>query len=317
MLSLALAPLRFLDRHSRVLLALGVFIGVALPSLASALKPYIIASVLGCLVGAMLLLDWDKIRVESRRRGLLGAFVIWQLLICPVTVWFIADWFGLSSTLTEVVFLQSAAPPIASAAVFLLLLGIDGGLALLVSVFCVLLLPVTLTALMGIFLATALEVSLWEFFARACVMLLMPFIIAWGVRRWFGKTRLQQASGAISGLNVLLLIVFAIGVMDGVYVEFVDRTDSAVRLFITAWVMAVILHVAGFAAFSRVGRYEAMTAAMTSGNRNLGVMFAVAATVASSDFALYVGIAQIPMYFVPLLLAPLAKRLHLESRATR
>ena len=32
---------------------------------------------------------------------------------------------------------------------------------------------------MGIFLATALEVSLWEFFARACVMLLMPFIIAW------------------------------------------------------------------------------------------------------------------------------------------
>ena len=56
---------------------------------------------------------------------------------------------------------------------------------------------------------------------------------------------------------------------------------------------------------------------MTSGNRNLGVMFAVTATVASSDFALYVGIAQIPMYFVPLLLAPLAKRLHLESSATR
>ena len=44
---------------------------------------------------------------------------------------------------------------------------------------------------------------------------------------------------------------------------------------------------------------------------------ATLADTASSDFALYVGIAQIPMYFVPLLLAPLAKRLHLESRATR
>ena len=181
------------------------------------------------------------------------------------------------------------------------------------SVSCVLLLPITLTALMGIFLATSLQISLWEFFARTSVMLLMPFAIAWGVRRWLGKQRLQQASGVISGLNVLLLIVFAIGVMDGVYVEFVERTDSAVRLFVTAWVMAVLLHGAGFVAFARVGRYEAMTAAMTSGNRNLGVMFAVTATVASADFALYVGIAQIPMYFVPLLLAPLASRLRPDS----
>ena len=203
--TLALAPLRLLDRHSRVLLALGVFIGVALPGLASAQAVHHrVRHFTGrcyCSTGT---------RFVGQRRGLLGAFVIWQLLICPVTVVYRRlVWAVLHGV---VLFLQSAYVRLA---VFLLLLGIDGGLALLVSVFCVLLLPVTLTALMGIFLATALGVSLWEFFARACVMLLMPFIAA------LAQARLQQASGAISELNVLLLM-FAIGVMDGVYVEFVD-----------------------------------------------------------------------------------------------
>ena len=189
-----------------------------------------------------------------------------------------------------------------------MLVGLDGGLALVVSVLSLLLLPLTLTVLMALFLSTSLEIGLVGFFVRACAMIGIPFVIAWVVRKCFSARRLRSVAGPINGLNVLLLVVFAIGVMDGVYAEFVSSPASAMQLFVTAWIMAFVLHGCGYLTFIRCGQHEAMSAAVASGNRNLGIMFAVTAAMTSRDFALYVGIAQIPMYFVPLLMAPIVRR---------
>jgi hypothetical protein len=44
-----------------------------------------------------------------------------------------------------------------------------------------------------------------------------------------------------------------------------------------------------------------------SGNRNMGLMLVITAGTAGEVFSLYVGIAQIPMYFAPLLLTPVLR----------
>ena len=48
----------------------------------------------------------------------------------------------------------------------------------------------------------------------------------------------------------------------------------------------------------------AFSAALVSGNRNMGLMLVITAGTAGETFALYVAIAQIPMYFAPLALSP-------------
>ena len=75
-----------------------------------------------------------------------------------------------------------------------------------------------------------------------------------------------------------------------------------------ATIAAVLLHWAGYLLFRRAGLVTAYTASVLSGNRNVGLMLVVTAGTAGGLFPLYVGIAQIPMYFAPLLLTPFLRR---------
>ena len=300
--------LNLLDKHSRPALVGGVFIGVLLPDLAAALRPFAIPAVLGCLVGALLLMDWSTLLAHFKRARIITLLLGWQLLVTPALAWLLGHGLQLSTELQQILLLQFAAAPIGSAAVFLLLLGLDGGLALLVSALSVLLLPLTLTLTIAVLGNGALDIELIPFFLRACVMILAPVLTAIVLRKLIGATRVRAHSKSVSGLNVTLLIVFAIGVMEGVSEEVMQRPASAAMLFITAWLVALVLHGSAFLAFRRHGLDVAFSAAVMSGNRNLGLMLAVTAGLTSRSFELYVGIAQIPMYCVPLLLAPLVQR---------
>ncbi|MEM7405153.1 MAG: hypothetical protein AAF458_07650 [Pseudomonadota bacterium] len=300
--------LRWCDTYSRVLLAGGVFLGIAVPSAAEWLAPYAIPAVLACLLGALLLVDWEGLRVELKQPARIAALACIQLLVSPLVAWGLCVAVDLPETLTLIVMLQAAAPPISSAAVFIMLMGLDGALALVAALVSIALVPITLTGLLALIPDTLPSLDLGAFFARACLLVLVPFGLAALLRRLLGVARINRISREISGLNVLLLIAFAVGVMEGVTAEFLDRPGSAFGLLALAWIMAGALHLGGYVAFCRAGQHTAVSAAVLSGNRNLGLMFAVTAGLVPREFSLYVGIAQIPMYFVPLLLAPLLSR---------
>jgi BASS family bile acid:Na+ symporter len=104
-----------------------------------------------------------------------------------------------------------------------------------------------------------------------------------------------------------MLVIFAVAVMDGVTAAFWARPEAVLRLLLAACGAGVFWHLVGFALFKRQGLPVAYTAALLNGNRNMGLMLAVTLGTAGEAFALYVGIAQIPMYFAPLLLGPFVR----------
>jgi len=302
-------PLAALGRQARWALPAGVFVGIALPSLASAARPLLTAAVIGTLTAALLRLDWQGLSALARRPALPIAIVGWLLLASPLIAWLVASVLGLPPDLKLVLILQAAAPPIGSAAVFALILGVDGLLAMVGAVLATLLLPLTLTPLVGVLLPSAgVEVDLAAFFARVAVIVAAPFGIAWLLRRAVGTARLRRHDDALGGLNVVLLVVFAVAVMDGVTDRMLRDPALIGALLALACVAGVALHAAGLLLFRRAGVASAYSAALLSGNRNMGLMLVVTAGTAGETFSLYVGIAQIPMYFAPLLLGPLVRR---------
>src|SRR5690606_8428853 len=108
------------------------------------LRPLLTAAVIGTLTGALLRLDWRRFADLARRPALPAALAFWQLLVAPLVVWYATALVGMPPDLRLVLFLQAAAPPIGSAAVFALILGLDGVLAALSTVTTTLLLPLTL-----------------------------------------------------------------------------------------------------------------------------------------------------------------------------
>lgn len=306
-------PLRsvlgYLGRHARLALPAGVFVGIVLPDLAALLRPLLTPAVIGTLTAALLRLDWNRLAEGLRRPALPGAIALWQLVGSPLVVWLGTALAGLPPDLRLVLVLQAAAPPIGSAAVFAMILGLDGVLAVLGTVAATLLLPLTLTPLVGWLLPGAgLNVDLAAFFVRVSLLVAAPFVLAWAIRRAAGAARLARNDDLLAGVNVLLLVVFAIAVMDGVTARLLRDPLYIGTLLLAACAATALLHLAGFALFRRTGVAAAYGAALLSGNRNMGLMLAITAGSAGAAFSLYVGIAQIPMYFAPLALTPFVRR---------
>ncbi len=301
--------IELLGRQARWALPAGVFIGIALPGLAALMRPLLTAAVIGTLLGALLRLDWDRFAVLGRRPALSSLLVGWLLIASPLLAWQLTALLGLGAELRLAVVLQAAAPPIGSAAVFALILGLDGALAAFCTVIATLLLPLTLTPLMALLLPEAgVRVDLVPFFLRVSLLVGTPFVLAWIVRRAVGAARLARADALLGGLNVLLLVIFAIAVMDGVTARLLADPGTIATLLAAATIAALLLHWAGYLLFRRAGLVTSYTASVLSGNRNVGLMLVVTAGTAGSLFPLYVGIAQIPMYFAPLLLTPFLRR---------
>jgi BASS family bile acid:Na+ symporter len=301
--------LEFFGRHARWALPAGVFAGIVLPDLAALLRPLLSAAVIGTLTAALLRLDWDHLAQALRRPALPAWIAAWQLVASPLLVWAGTLLAGLPPDLRLVLVLQAAAPPIGSAAVFAMILGLDGVLAVIGTVGTTLLLPVTLTPLVAWLLPeTGLRVDLAPFVTRVTLVVAAPFVLAWILRRAVGVARLKRNDDVLAGLNVVLLVVFAIAVMDGVSARLAREPLFIGTLLLAACTATAILHLAGFALFRRAGVAAAYGVALMSGNRNMGLMLAITAGSAGATFSLYVGIAQIPMYFAPLALTPFVRR---------
>ncbi len=298
-----------LGRQARWALPIGVFVGIVLPDLAAAARWLVTPAVIGTLTAALLRLDWEGLATTLRRPARPALVVGWLLVASPATVWVLTGLLDLSPELRLVLLLQAAAPPIGSAAVFALILGVDGLLAMVGAVAATLLLPLTLTPLVALLLpAAGVQVDLAAFAARVALVVAAPFAIAAALRALVGRERLARHDDVLGGLNVVLLVVFAVAVMDGVTSTFLADPPRILRLLAAACVAAVALHAAGWALLARAGPSVAWASALLSGNRNMGLMLAITAGTAGPAFSLYVGIAQIPMYFAPLLLGPLVRR---------
>ncbi len=301
------AILEWLGQQARWALPAGVFIGIAVPPLASALRPTLTAAVIGTLTAALVRLDWTRLARTLAAPRLPALMVAALLLASPVLAWL--PWqFGLASDpVGRILVLQLAAPPIGSAAAFALFVGIDGSLAMIVTVAATLLLPLTLTAVVAVLLAgSGVAVDIATFFLRVLVIVVAPFALAAVLRAGFGVARLARNDRLLAGINVVLLVVFAVAVMDGVTARLLSDPATILGLLALACGVALLGHGIGFVLFRATGRETALAAALLSGNRNLGLMLAITGGTAGTLFGLYVGVAQIPMYFAPLLLSPFA-----------
>ena len=298
------AALRLLGQHARWTLPVGVCTGVVFPALAEALQSLVLPAMIGMITVSLLRLEWSALMTTLRQPAQLGRVTVWTMLISPVAVWLLARTGLIPESFTVLSVLQAASAPIGSAAAFALFLGIPGHLSMAGTVVMTLMLPLTLTATASILLPSfGIEVDLGQFFVRVTLSALAPFVITWFVRRLAGDARLRAIDAELSGLNVVLLVLFAIAIMNGVTETFLERPDFILGLFAWSWFAAVFWHGVGYLLLRARGFEQALSSSLLMGNRNLGLTLAVTAGTAGEAFQMYAGLAQIPLFCAPLLLS--------------
>jgi predicted Na+-dependent transporter len=301
--------LRFLSARATSILAGGIFLGLVWPEAARMMSPLLVPTVVAILTGALVRLDWRQTVAYTRRPGLMVLILLWLLGLSPLVTAFVVALTGPPPGLGTAIVLMAAAPPIMTSIAFTLLLRLDTPLATVAVFLATLVVPLSLPPLALALLDLRLTVGIGELMLRIGGIAFGAAAIAAVIRRLVPGRVLNERADEIDGISVLMILLFGIAIMDGVTATLL-RDPGLVALAIgLAFTANLALQAAGAGLFWWLGHRQALTVALVSGNRNMGLMLAALAGAADTEVALYFAVGQLPIYVLPLLLRPLYRRI--------
>jgi len=305
--------LELLGRYAPQAMAAGVFVGLLLPDLAHVLRPLLAAAVWGLLYLAMLRIEWLALVERMRRPLLVIALLFWMLIASPALMAFLLMGVDLRPGIEAGMILTAASSALFSTPAIGVMFGLDGALLLIVLVAATLLVPLTLPLAAMTLLGFDMGADPLAMMGRMAALVVSAAVMAAITRRVFGETRVARAAPLMDGLSVVLLIGFAVGIMDGLTARLIgDPVDIAI---VTALSFAVYIGmmVLGFGIFMiivpGVGRREALSAGFITGTRNLAIILAVLPASVDPDLPLFFAVGQFPIYIMPIILKPVFRRL--------
>jgi sodium bile acid symporter family protein len=304
------AALTFVGRHGTLVAAASIFVGLAVPGLAAAFKPYLGEAIIAMLTLAFLRVDPTELRHHFTRPGLIAAATLWAMLIAPAALGIVFLAFGLDQRMPGLYFmlvLQMSAPGLMSSPALAALLGLDVALTLASLIVSTAITPLTASLFTHIYLGTALASPLG--FGLKLFLIIAGCALAGAViRRVTGRNFIEAQRERIDGLSVLAMFMFAVAAMDGVTEHFRANPLLVIALTALAFVLALAMMAITAMVFLRAGRARAFAIGLIAGNRNIGLMLAATGFVVPDIAWLYFALAQFPIYLLPHLLKPLAKQ---------
>ncbi len=303
-------------RYSALILGGSVFLGVLFPSLATLLSPLLMPSVFVLVAFALLAIRPAELARAMTRARLLGTVSLWQLgafpLLMAATLWLAP----VPEYLWTSLLVSACASPIFSSPAFARIVGLDAALATAVVVTTTVLMPVSLLVYSEV-LTLALQLDLSEYAWRVGVFLLLPFLLSLWLRRYEGAGWFQRLESRLDLLTVAALVVFAIAVMNGVTASLQADPGRVLAFLAAAFGVNLYAQATTWLVFIGAGRETAWTVALTAGFRNMALVLAITGTMLGSDFLIFVAVAQIPMYLLPLIMKPVYTRFATTSTPRR
>jgi BASS family bile acid:Na+ symporter len=311
---LAVAPLRAfatIGRHGTLAVAASIFVGLLVPQLAAQFKPLLGPSIVVLLALAFLRVDPAALRNVLRQPRLVGSITIWTMVIVPAVLGTVFVLLGLNAAipwLYLILVLQGTAPVLMSSPAFAALLGLDVALTLAGLLVCTAVAPLTGAAYTHIFLDNSAIEPVG--FGLKLFAIIAGSALAGALIRWLaGQKHVEAQRDLIDGLSVLTMFIFAVAAMDGVTAHVLSQPLLVLLLLLLAFLLSLGLIAVTTLVFLPIGKHRAFAVGLLAGNRNIGVVLA-ATGFAVPDLAwLYFALAQFPIYLLPALLKPLAKRL--------
>jgi BASS family bile acid:Na+ symporter len=308
-----LLPLRaFLEwsaRHGGALLAGCIFVGVALPPLAAVLRETLTVTVAGLMTLVLLRVDLAQVIAYLRRPLLVAALCAWILLACPLIAYAIARATGLDGPLGAALVIMATGCAATSSPAFARLVGLDASISLVVAVVSTLLVPFTAPPLALGLLGIDLAISIGGLMARLALIVGVPLLIALAIRRVVAVERLAGWSGMVDGTVVVLLVLYGIGVMDGMQAKLLGEPAWVLGGLALAFAGNYALNAMTALAAWPAGRRVALAAGLLSGNRNMALYLAVLPAATDSRILLFFALCQFPLFLSPFVLRPVYDRL--------
>ena len=310
--------LQFLGRFAPQAMALGVFIGLLAPWLTDLMRPLLSTAVWLLLVLSLLRVDVDAVIAQLRRPILPISVTLWMLIASPLIVAGILTFFDFRPGVEAGMILAAASSSLFSTPVLGVMFGLNGALLLVVLVAGTLLVPITLPLVALFLLGFDIGADPFELLVRMSALVTSAVITAFVLKHMVGRKALAKYAYVMDGWAVVLLIIFAIAIMQGLTARIIGAPlDTLVitGLSFATYVGLMILSALCFLiVVPKTGRQGLVSVGFISGTRNLAIILAVLPANVDPDIPLFFAVGQFPIYIMPMVLRPVIDRLLNKSQ---
>jgi len=305
-----LSPLHWAARHGPLVLIGGLIVGVAVPPLAAALRPWLPQMVAGLLFVSVLRMQPAAVVGSLRRLPRSVLPVLGLQLLLPLAVLGLGQLAGLSGTpaLTALV-LMLAAPAIVGSPNICMMMGAAPDHALRLMVAGTALLPLTAIPLLRAMPALGDTGSVLAASGRLALVIVGATLAALAVRRLIFPRPSPETLRSMEGASAIALAIFVIGLMQAVSDG--ARTDPARFGLWLALAFAANFGAQTLAwrlARNRLPRDKATALSVIAGNRNISLYFLSLPPDTIAPLLVFIGCYQIPMYLTPLIMGRMYRR---------
>ncbi len=306
--------LELIARRATLMLAVGVFGGIAWQPLAQALAPWLEALIVMNLSLSMMRIELEDLKHYLRRPALIAVIFVFAMGVAPLALWLFVRGAGIDGPLGAGMVFHGLTVPIMSAAALCVLFGLDAALALIITVLCYALVPFTLPPLAFLLLGIELDVTVWELMWRLGRIVGASFLVAFFLRKTLGPAFLARQALRMDGIMVIGMVGVAVSLMSGLPDFAVAEPRYTALVTVATFATNIVLQIAGAAAFWRLGRKAALTVGLVTGNTNVAIVLAALGDGAPYELLVYFVVGQFPIYMLPLVAVPIYRRMMSASR---
>lgn len=295
------------DRRTLALfiLALSIVLGLMVPGLAEVFSPFAMPAlflvVLFSLVpfapldkNELITLDWN-----------VGRVVLWQQLLLPSIVIALGVLCRFPDYVISLLVVTTCSGALFASPALAALLDLDRRQSLQCMVVTTLSMPVSMYCFLTILHGFNFTMDLQVYLFRIFIFLAVPALV-FIAYRWIALKLRNEVRFAVENVAqwavVVSLAVFGIGMMSRVAERIAVNPSQVVFFLGLTTVLCIGMLAITTIVMHRYGFNDALTAAILSGFRNVGLGYALIGEMIGPELAVYVGVGLLPVFTAPIVL---------------
>lgn len=292
--------LRFIARHSTLIMPLCAIVGFIFPDLSNAVLAYLPEVLFFLMFFTLLGIDQYALLKRIATRYVWG-FAVLQSAGMSLILVLISYALGVRGDLLLAIAGLGATAPLFGSGALVNAVGFDAQLAMAKTIAATLVMPCTLLGVLWLLGDKNAHLDLVTYVQRLVVYIIMPMVLAVLARRLIAPAVLSRYYPKIGQFNILLLLLFPLGLMAGFRETFDHNPWQAFSLLMLSSVLALFFYFSAYFVYRRFGYENAIVAAIVCGGRNVLLAYTITVPFMGALFLPLLGAFQLPAFCLPLL----------------
>ncbi len=299
--------LRFIARHSTLIMPLCAVVGFVLPDLSNAVLAYLPEVLFFLMFFTLLGIDQYALLKRIVTKYVWG-FAVLQSAGMSLVLVLISYAFGVRGDLLLAIAGLGATAPLFGSGPLVNAVGFDAQLAMAKTIAATLVMPCTLLGVLWLLGDKNAHLDLATYIKRLAIYIIMPMVLAVAARRFIAPDVLSRYYPKVAQFNILLLLLFPLGLMAGFRETFDQDIWQALSLLALSSVLALFFYFSAYFIYRRFGYENAIVAAIVCGGRNVLLAYTITVPFMGAMFLPLLGAFQLPAFCLPMLGKYMVKR---------